>query len=169
MCSGFRFANKRMDLANEDAASFLTAVKLGCGHSVTVQGGLSGLLDVGRLADMYRIEHVHRAVEWEAEQWLAVNTCGEILARSGMAGMPRLESRCRELALERFEEVARAEGFLLLDKEQLSQLLDDDGLKATQEEAVFEAVIRWISMHETGGAKELLTKIRFPLMQSASV
>ena len=103
ICSVFRFANNRLDLTYEDAASFLIVVKLGCGHNMKVQGGLSGLLDVGRLADMYRIE---QPVDWEAEQWLTVNTCGELLARSCNAGMPRLEKCCRELALERFEAVA---------------------------------------------------------------
>jgi hypothetical protein len=171
ICSVFRFANKRLDLTNEDAASFLTAVKLGCGHSMTLQGGLGELLDVGRLADMYRIEHVHQAVEWEAEQWLTVNTCGELLARSCNAGMPRLEKCCRELALERFEAVARTEGFMRLDEEQLGSLLDDDGLKATREEAVLEAVVRWMGAYEAGSVrgKGLLTKVRFPLMPSASL
>ena len=171
ICSVFRFADKRLDLTSEDASSFLTVVKLGCGQSVMVQGGLAGLLDVGRLADMYRIEHVHRAAEWKAKQWLAVNTCGELLASSRMAGMHRLESSCRALALDKFEAVARTEGFLRLDQDQLSSLLDDTALKATREEAVFEAVVRWMSVREAGGGrgKELLARIRFPLMQSSSL
>ena len=171
ICSVLGFANNRLDLANEDASSFLSAVRLGCGQSARIQGGLAGLLDVGRLADMYRIEHVHKAVEWEAERRLTVKTCGELLACSCVAGMPRLENACRTLALDRFEVVARTEGFMLLNEEQLGSLLDNDGLRSTREEAVLDAVVRWMGSQEVGRvrSKELLAKIRFPLMQSASI
>jgi hypothetical protein len=82
-----------------------------------------------------------------------------------------MEMCCRKLALERVEAVARTEGFMRLDEEQLGPLLDDDGLKETREEAVFEAVVRWTGMHEAGGmrGKGLLMKVKFPLMPSASL
>ena len=83
LCRGLNQASKsRLDLTLDDAASFETAVQLGCGRSAAVRGGLAGLMGVGRLADAYGIEHVHRAVEWEATRRLTVGTCAELLAGS---------------------------------------------------------------------------------------
>jgi hypothetical protein len=79
--------------------------------------------------------------------------------------MGRLEAAARRLAAEHFEEFAITAGFAQIDEVALAGLLDDDGLEARSEEAVWEALLGW--MQEAEGPKlrrELVRKVRFPLM-----
>ncbi len=172
LCRGLTEASRsRLDLTLDDAASFATAVQLGCGQPAVVHGGINGLLDIGRLADTYGIEHVHRAVEWEAARLLTIDTCAELLSGAPAAGMLRLEDLCQQLALGAFEAFAQTEGFMRLNEETLGALLDDDGLAVGREETVLSAVVRWMLL--TGNVctrgRLLLTKIRFQLMDEASL
>ncbi len=172
LCRGLSEASRsRLDLTVDDAASFATAVQLGCGQSADVRGGLNGLLDIGRLADIYGIEHVHRAVEWEAARRLTIETCSELLVGASAAGMPWLEGICRKMALEAFEALAQTEGFMRLEEEALGALLEDGGLAVSREEAVLSAAVRWMLPSGTScvRGRALLTKIRFHLMDEASL
>jgi hypothetical protein len=172
LCRGLTEASRsRLDLTPDDAASFATTVQLGCGQSADVRGGLNGLLDVGRLADTYGIEHVHRAVEWEAARRLTVETCAELLVGASAAGMPWLEGMCRKLALGAFESLTQTEGFMRLEEETLGSLIDDDSLAVGREEVVLSGVVRWMLPVGTRcvRGKSLLTKIRFDLMDETSL
>ena len=171
LCRGLDKASRsRLDLTLDDAASFATAVELGCGRSTAVRGGLAGLLSVGRLADAYGIEHVHRAVEWEATRRLTVDTCAELLAGSSVAGMPRLTRTCRELALGEFDALCRTEGFVLLEEEELGALLDADAVAGGREEAALSAVLRWMRPAGAGEprGKSLVTMPSFKRLCKAS-
>jgi hypothetical protein len=78
-----------------------------------------------------------------------------------------VEAAARQLALDRFEEVARTEGFMRMDERVLGGLLDDDALGVSREEAALEAVVRW--MKKSGGklrGRGLLRKIRYCLFDA---
>uniref|UniRef100_A0A8C5B8P0 BACK domain-containing protein n=1 Tax=Gadus morhua TaxID=8049 RepID=A0A8C5B8P0_GADMO len=65
--------------------------------------------------------------------------------------LPRLRRRAYGFLLRCFEEVARAsEEFPELAPGELERLLGEDGLNAAREEAVFEALLRWVSHDEEG-------------------
>ena len=171
LCRGLNKASRsRLDLTLDDAASFATAVELGCGRSTAVRGGLAGLLSVGRLADAYGIEHVHRAVEWEATRRLTVDTCAELLAGSSVAGMPHLTRTCRELALGEFDALCRTEGFMLLEEEELGALLDADAVEEGREGPALSAVLRWMRPAGAGEprGKSLVTMPSFKRLCKAS-
>ena len=117
---------------------------------------------------------------------LSLETCAELLVSARESGLARVERASRQLALDRFEALARTEGFLALPGDVLTALLADDTLRAEREERVFEALVRWIraatpelagagrrlmlseatgTSSETGSREEgLLRAIRFPLM-----
>ncbi|KAG7273353.1 hypothetical protein CRUP_030251, partial [Coryphaenoides rupestris] len=90
----------------------------------------------------------------------AVDACGDYLAGqlsvenavgiwriTGHYMMPELRRRAYHDILHRFEAVARdSEEFVDLPPEELLGILDEDGLNAPREEAVFQAVLRWVRM-----------------------
>ncbi|XP_059926462.1 kelch-like protein 10 [Gadus macrocephalus] len=82
--------------------------------------------------------------------------------------LPRLRRQAYGFLLRCFEEVARAsEEFPELAPGELERLLGEDGLNAAREEAVFEALLRWVSHDEEGRRghlAQLLLKVRMGLM-----
>ncbi|KAG7275349.1 hypothetical protein CRUP_007905 [Coryphaenoides rupestris] len=93
---------------------------------------------------------------------VAVEACSDFLARqlsvenavgiwqiTGHYMMPELRQRAYRFILHCFEAVARdSEEFLVLPPEELLGILGEDGLNAPREEAVFQAVLRWVSHDE---------------------
>ncbi len=117
------------------------------------------------MADLYGMDDVLQAVEDEAMRQLTIETCGDLMIGSSIAGLARLELASRNLALNNFDALAGTPGFLHIWEDVLEGLLADDGLKSEKEEKVFEALVRWMR----GGEGELrgenlLRKVRFPLM-----
>ena len=96
---------------------------------------------------------------------LSVGVCGDVLMGSGRLGLGRVEASARGLALERFEEVAGTAGFMRMDEELVSSLLEDDGLRVSKEEVAFEALVGWMKVGGCGlRGRGMLQKIRFGLM-----
>jgi hypothetical protein len=131
-------------------------------------GGETDLHEVQQLvsvADRFQVSEVVAALEETMIQQLQVDQCGEVLTWSTEVGLKRLEESSRKLAAARFEEVAKTPGFMTIREDTLGHLLDDDELVVSNEEALWEAVLKWIKA-EDGELRGcgLLSKIRFPLM-----
>jgi hypothetical protein len=157
----------RRELALEggEAGLFSKLVALGCGAAVTMDGGLEGVVALGRMADRYQVEVVEGVVEDAVMRLLTVENCGRVLEQSSGSGLVRMEKASRELALRRFDEFAKTEGFVEVGEEVLGSLVNDDELQTEREERVYEGVVRW--MKGGGGGERdagLLRKVRFPYM-----
>ncbi len=81
--------------------------------------------------------------------------------------MIRLEAEALKMAAKQFNEVAMTAGFMRMTAEALQNLIDDDRLIARSEEAVWEAVVRWMNgVVGVTGRRDVMGKIRFPLMEA---
>jgi hypothetical protein len=159
----------RRELALEggEAGLFSKLVALGSGASVTMDGGMEGVVALGRMADRYQVEVVGGVVEEAVMRLLTVENCGRVLVQSSGSGLAVAARASRDLALRRFDQFTKTEGFLEVGEEVLGSLLDDDGLVTEREECVYEGVVRWMKGGEGGGVRGvgLLRKVRFPYMQ----
>jgi hypothetical protein len=155
---------KMLDMDDEDHLIFSKVVALGCGESITVEGGLEELFVLVKIADKYRMEAILGDLEDAVMDRLTLESCGLILKMASRSGLVRLEKAGRKLALSKFDQFAEADGFMFVSEEVLGSLLDDDVLVSESEERVLKGVVRWMK----GGAggvirgEGLLNKIRFP-------
>ncbi|KAM4702454.1 kelch-like protein 35 [Discoglossus pictus] len=81
--------------------------------------------------------------------------------------IPSLSEKSKKLMLESFEVVYFHEEFLDLSKEDLVEYLTNEHLVVKKEEAVFEAVMRWVKKNVSvrkACLKELLEHVRLPLL-----
>ncbi len=77
--------------------------------------------------------------------------CADVLTESAKLGLRQVENAGRELALQRFEEVAKTEGFMQMNEGvegAIGSLLEDDALIACREEAVHQALVKWMNGRE---------------------
>ena len=161
-------AARSLSLDESDESIFSKAVELGCGESITLEGGLADLIALGRFADQYQMEAIQGDVEEALMDRLAVESCGLILTMAGGSGLVRLERASRELVLREFDQFAACAGFMDVSEEVLGSLLDDDGLVSESEERVLKSVVRWMERGAGGviRGEGLLRKIRFPFMSA---
>jgi hypothetical protein len=159
---------KSIHLKDVDGLTFRKALDLWCGKTDGRELKLSEVEEVASVADRFQIAEVLSALEESVLGQLSIGMCGEVLSWSGRVGLSRLEEAARRLAAKRFEELAETASFMGMKEEVLGSVLDDDGLAAISEEAVWEAVARWMTAE--GGrlrGRGLVGKIRFPLMEEA--
>ena len=171
---------KKIDIYDVDGKSFGMVLDMWCGNVSFTEMELGAVIALTSVADRFQITDVALALENIVREKLSVHTCVHVLNWSCEFGMRCLEEKAWELATERFEQLAKAEGFLWMDEEMLGKLLDDDRLITRNEEAVWEAVACWINASRrccptrrckgwikagcTQG-RALVKKIRFPLMK----
>ena len=157
----------QLALDGGEAFMFSKLIKLGSGESVTIEGGLGGVVALGLMADRYQVEAVQGAVEDAVVKLLTLENCGRFLTWSSGSGLVRVERASRELALREFEQFSTTSGFMEIGEEILGSLLDDDGLMTAREENVFEGVVRWMQGGDEGELRGtgLLRKVRFPFME----
>lgn len=139
----------------------------------SIELSLEELLEMLQTAASFDIAALRTALEDAASELLTADTCGRILKALGPAPLPplgagtRLTDACRELALCRFDAFAATPGFLDIDEDILWHLLAEEALTARSEEAVFDAVVRWMTCGGQGSSirgERLLGRVRFPLM-----
>jgi hypothetical protein len=157
-----------LEICDVDGKAFLRVLGLWFGGENGPERNLREVQELVSVADRFQVSEVVAVLEETMIEQLRVDECGEVLTWSTEVGLERLEEAARALAASRFEEVASTAGFATIDEETLGLLLDDDELRARNEEAVWEAVLAWIKAEDgTLRGCGLLSKIRFPLMDEA--
>lgn len=104
-----------------------------------------GLLEA---ADFLQFERVKRRCEAALERELRADNCLRLLAYARRFACPSLEAAARAVALSHWAQVAAADGAdfaELLTAEELRELLGSDELFAPREDAVLEALLRWVA------------------------
>ena len=172
VCSDFReHSERKIELGDQEETVMRRVLDLACGRPVQARD-LADALALAAFAHRYQLTEVVAAVEQAVLVSLGVENCAELLivSASACAVLPRATAAARSLALSQFEQVAKTSGFLGLEEEVLSELLDDDSLSAS-EEAIFEAIVEWTiagrGPHHV--AHGLLHKVRFALMDPVSL
>ena len=158
-----------MELEDVDPVYFQRVLDLWCGRDCEEFESVRQLMHTAGVAERFQVEEVSWALEEAVLGQLSVETCAEVLMGSERLGLRRAEAAAEELALARFEEVARTAGFVGLGEEAVGRLVDDDRLDAGSEERVFECVVGWMAGGGAGGdgrGPEPLGKVRFLLMDA---
>ena len=161
--------NGCIDLHDVDGKEFEFILNIWCGNEEDGGKGLtiSDMLQLGTVADRFQVTEVAVALEETVIRELSVEDCAEVLAWSGRIGLRQAEWASHQLAVDRFEEVVATASFVKIDEDALCGLLDDDGLVVKNEETVWEALLVWMRAEGPLRGRELLRKIRFPLMDEA--
>ncbi len=134
----------RLELDDVDARVFSDVLDLWCGKDGLEDRTLDAAMAMASVADRLDMAEVRATIEEAIVGQLSVAVCGDVLMGSARLGLARVEAAARMLALERFEEVAGTEGFLRLDEGAVGDLVDDDALCVSREEAALVAVVGWM-------------------------
>ena len=154
-----------MEMQDVDSGTFVKVLEIWVGKYGMAGMDPHDLQQLIVVADRFQMTEVVAALEEAVLGQVKVGNCWDILKWSSEMGMRQLEAAALRLAAENFEEMSLAAGFMDLDEAALGALLDDDGLIATNEEAVCEALTRWMRAEEGQlRGRGLLGKVRFPLM-----
>ncbi len=169
ICGSF-IENKigRIDIHDVDGRTFEIMLNLWCGNDEGGLKSLGHLQRLGAVADRFQVIEVQAALEETMIRELSVKDCAELLVWSGRIGFKEAEGAAMRLAVNRFEEVAATASFMTIDEDVMGCLLDNDQLVVKNEEVVWEALVAWMLADDgPPRGRELLRKIRFPLMEKA--
>ena len=172
LCGSFTESHrKKIILQDVDGSAFGKAFDIWCGKESTTELEMKDVKVLASVADLFQMTEVLSVLDETVLRHLDIRICGDVLSWCGQLGLKHSEVAARKLAAERFEELAKTEGFMRMDAEALGRLLDDDHISARNEETVWEAVtVWWGADSEEGQARRrglsgLVERIRFPLME----
>lgn len=111
--------------------------------------------DIFAVANMYQIPSIFTVCVSFLQKRLSLSNCLAIFRLGLMLDCPRLAISARNYACERFQLISRDEDFLQLLPSELAAILTNDNLNVESEEAVFEALMSWVSREAESREKEL--------------
>lgn len=111
--------------------------------------------DIFAVANMYQIPSIFTVCVSFLQKRLSLSNCLAIFRLGLMLDCPRLAVSARNYACERFQLISRDEDFLQLLPSELAAILSNDNLNVETEEAVFEALMNWVSQDTESREKEL--------------
>ncbi len=156
---------KRLEIRDVDRGTFSNVLEYWIGKDGMAEMESHELQQLIVVADRFQMTEVVAALEEVVLGKVKVENCWDILKWSSEMGIRQLQEAALSLAAEKFEEMVVTAGFMDIEEAALGALLDDDGLIAKNEEAVWEALARWMRAEEGHlRGRGLLGKVRFPLM-----
>ena len=167
LCGSFSESkSKIMELKQVNQRPFVKAMDVWCGRKDCQELELGEVEQLASVADQFQMTEVTSVLEEGLMGQLNLDMCGDLLVWGRRHGMPRLEAAAQRMAAARFEEFARTAGYMRIEGQDLMRLMDDDRLVASNEEAVWEAVVAWLAGADNGREWICVAeKIRFPLMR----
>uniref|UniRef100_A0A8B9F1D5 Kelch like family member 24 n=1 Tax=Amazona collaria TaxID=241587 RepID=A0A8B9F1D5_9PSIT len=118
-------------------------------------------------SSLFQISVLRDACAKFLEEQLDPCNCLGIQRFADAHSLKTLFTKCRNFALQTFEDVSQHEEFLELGKDELIDYICSDELVISKEEMVFEAVMRWVYRAvelRRPVLHELLTHVRLPLL-----
>lgn len=118
-------------------------------------------------SSLFQISVLRDACAKFLEEQLDPCNCLGIQRFADTHSLKTLFTKCRNFALQTFEDVSQHEEFLELGKDELIDYICSDELVISKEEMVFEAVMRWVYRAvelRRPVLHELLTHVRLPLL-----
>jgi hypothetical protein len=98
-------------------------------------------------------------------QNLSLTNCLEFWRFYKLYRMSNLETKSLDLILSEFVDFAAGDAFEGLTADELIRVISDDNLKVKTEDAVFQAVVRWVKVNREQREEhfpKLIEKVRFP-------
>nr|XP_046227135.1 kelch-like protein 40b [Scatophagus argus] len=111
--------------------------------------------DIFAVANMYQIPSIFTVCVSFLQKRLSLSNCLAVFRLGLMLDCPRLAISARNYACEHFQLISRDEDFLQLLASELAAILSNDSLSVETEEAVFEALMNWVSRDTESREKEL--------------
>ncbi|XP_068160152.1 kelch-like protein 40b [Antennarius striatus] len=111
--------------------------------------------DIFAVANVYQIPSIFTVCVSFLQKRLSLSNCLAVFRLGLMLDCPRLAISARNFACERFHLISRDEDFLQLLPSELAAILANDNLSVETEEAVFEALMNWVSRDVESREKEL--------------
>lgn len=111
--------------------------------------------DIFAVANMYQIPSIFTVCVSFLQKRLSLSNCLAVFRLGLMLDCPRLAVSARNYACERFQLISRDEDFFQLLPSELAAILSNDNLSVETEEAVFEALMSWVSRDPEKRGKEL--------------
>uniref|UniRef100_A0A8C3AR76 Kelch-like family member 40b n=1 Tax=Cyclopterus lumpus TaxID=8103 RepID=A0A8C3AR76_CYCLU len=111
--------------------------------------------DIFAVANVYQIPSIFTVCVSFLQKRLSLSNCLAIFRLGLMLDCPRLAISARNYACERFQLISRDEEFLQLLPSELAAILANDNLNVETEEAVFEALMNWMSRDTESREKDL--------------
>ncbi|XP_053312131.1 kelch-like protein 35 [Spea bombifrons] len=134
------------------------------GHLTIQEDNVEGILQA---SDLLHIDRLLEACVKFLENQLHPCNCVGIMKFADSFSIASLSEKSKKVMLEGFAEVSCHEEFLELSKEELVEYLTNEQLVVAKEEAVFEAVMRWVNNNQSSrrqALRELLEHVKLPLL-----
>lgn len=111
--------------------------------------------DIFAVANIYQIPSIFTVCVSFLQKRLSLSNCLAVFRLGLMLDCPRLAVSARNFACEHFHLISRDEDFFQLLPSELAAILTNDNLSVETEEAVFEALMSWVSQDTESREKEL--------------
>ena len=137
-----RWHEKVLPLDDFDPDSFDLMLRYVYGQEITFHG-IDPAWMLLEVATHFNVEELVEAVKAYLVMQVNPACCCTLWNHAHRVQNTDLESRCMHEMATRFEEVAQCPGFLELEEDGLSQVMQRDDLQCT-EEKIFEALLHWV-------------------------
>uniref|UniRef100_A0A8D3AS05 Kelch-like family member 40b n=1 Tax=Scophthalmus maximus TaxID=52904 RepID=A0A8D3AS05_SCOMX len=147
--------SKKREIVLEDVEPGVMGLILKYLYTSTINVTEQNVQDIFAVANMYQIPSIFTVCVSFLQKRLSLSNCLAVFRLGLMLDCPRLAVSARNYACERFQLISRDEDFLQLLPSELAAILANDNLNVETEEAVFEALMNWVSRDTEGREKEL--------------
>lgn len=147
--------SKKKELVLEDVEPGVMGLILKYLYTSKINVTEQNVQDIFAVANLYQIPSIFTVCVSFLQKRLSLSNCLAIFRLGLMLDCPRLAVSARNYACERFQLISRDEEFLQLLPSELAAILANDNLNVETEEAVFEALMRWVYQDQEKREQEL--------------
>ncbi|XP_070784056.1 kelch-like protein 40b [Enoplosus armatus] len=147
--------SKKREIVLEDVEPGVMGLILKYLYTSKINVTEQNVQDIFAVANVYQIPSIFTVCVSFLQKRLTLSNCLAIFRLGLMLDCPRLAVSARNFACERFQLISRDEDFLQLLPSELAAILANDNLNVETEEAVFEALMNWVSQDTESREKEL--------------
>ncbi|XP_054621647.1 kelch-like protein 40b isoform X1 [Dunckerocampus dactyliophorus] len=137
--------SKKREIVLEDVEPGVMGLILKYLYTSKINVTEQNVQDIFAVANLYQIPSIFTVCVSFLQKRLSLSNCLAIFRLGLMLDCPRLAVSARNYACERFQLISRDEDFLQLQPSELAAILANDNLNVDAEEAVFEALMNWVS------------------------
>ncbi|KAF1373048.1 hypothetical protein PFLUV_G00256290 [Perca fluviatilis] len=147
--------SKKKEIILEDVEPGVMGLVLKYLYTSKINVTEQNVQDIFAVANVYQIPSIFTVCVSFLQKRLSLSNCLAIFRLGLMLDCPRLAVSARNYACERFQLISRDEEFLQLLPSELAAILANDNLNVEKEEAVFEALMNWMSRDTESREKDL--------------
>ncbi|XP_030625459.1 kelch-like protein 40b [Chanos chanos] len=159
--------SKQREIVLEDVEPGVMGMILRYLYTSNINVTEQNVQDIFALANMLQIPSIFTVCVSFLQKRLSLSNCLAIFRLGLMLDCPRLAVSARNFACERFQLIVRDSEFLQLSPSELAAIVASDSLNVETEQAVFEALMKWVEHDQQNRVKELpdlLNCVRFRLV-----